>query len=110
MFHSIGETVLLLVRTLRALPLTFRQRKKVYDQLFEIGNASLLMACILALFIGGVIALQTGPLLAERGLSGVIGGLVGMSVCKELAPLMMSNLIPLRLCSAMLALIPCMRA
>ena len=110
MFQNIGEMVLLLVRTLRAMPLVFRQRKKVYDQLFEIGNASLLMACILALFIGGVIALQTGPLLAERGLSSVIGGLVGMSVCKELAPVMMSILIAGRIGSAMAAEIGSMRA
>ena len=109
MFQNIGQMVLLLVRTLKALPVTFRQRKKVYDQLFEIGNASLLMACILALFIGGVIALQTGPLLAERGLSGVIGGLVGMSVCKELAPVMMSILIAGRIGSAMAAEIGSMR-
>src|SRR5688500_1773622 len=109
MFQNMGEMLLLLVRTLRALPLTFRQRKKVYDQLFEIGNASLLMACILSLFIGGVIALQTGPMLAERGLSGVIGGLVGLSVCKELAPVMMSILIAGRIGSAMAAEIGSMR-
>lgn len=109
MFRNIGEIVLLLVRTLKALPETFRQRKKVYDQLFEIGNASLLMACILSLFIGGVIALQTGPLLAERGLQAVIGGLVGMSICKELAPVMMSILIAGRIGSAMAAEIGSMR-
>lgn len=110
MFQNMGEMLLLLLRTLRALPLTFRERKKVYDQLFQIGNASLLMACILALFIGGVIALQTGPLLAERGLSGVIGGMVGISVCKELAPVMMSILIAGRIGSAMAAEIGSMRA
>jgi phospholipid/cholesterol/gamma-HCH transport system permease protein len=109
MFQNIGQMVLLLARTLRALPVTFYQRKKVYDQLFEIGNASLLMACILSLFIGGVIALQTGPLLAERGLSGVIGGLVGVSICKELAPVMMSILIAGRIGSAMAAEIGSMR-
>src|SRR5918912_2837328 len=103
MFENIGQILLLLIRTLRALPLTLRQRKKVFDQLFEIGNASLLMACILSIFIGGVIALQTGPMLAERGLSGVIGGLVGLSVCKELAPVMMSILIAGRIGSAMAA-------
>src|SRR5206468_10743948 len=101
MFENIGEMVLLLARTFRALPEIVRQRKKVYEQLFEIGNASLLMACILSLFIGGVIALQTGPLLAERGLSGVIGGMVGGSVCKEVAPGMMSILIAGRIGSAM---------
>ena len=68
MFHDLGEVLLLLGRTLRALPQTFRQRRKVLEQLFEIGNASLLMACILSVFIGGVLALQTGPELAYRGL------------------------------------------
>ncbi len=109
MFQNIGEIVLLLVRTLQSLPLVMRQRKKVFDQLFEIGNASLLMACILSIFIGGVIALQTGPILAERGLQRVIGGLVGMSVCKELAPVMMSILIAGRIGSAMAAEIGTMR-
>ena len=109
MFQNIGEMLVLLGRTFGALPLTFRHRKKVYDQLFEIGNASLLMACILSLFIGGVIALQTGPVLAERGLSSVIGGLVGLSVCKELAPVMMAVLIAAGIGSAMAAEIGSMR-
>jgi phospholipid/cholesterol/gamma-HCH transport system permease protein len=109
MFSNIGELLVLLWRTLKALPLVFRQRRKVFDQLFEIGNASLLMACILSLFIGGVITLQTGPVLAERGLASAIGGLVGLSVCKELAPVMMSILIAGRIGSAMAAEIGSMR-
>lgn len=109
MFQNIGELLVLLGRTLQALPQTWRQRRKVYDQLFEIGNASLLMACILSLFIGGVIALQTGPLLAERGLATLIGSVVGNSMCKELAPVMMSILIAGRIGSAMAAEIGSMR-
>src|SRR5438045_7792378 len=109
MFQNIGEMLALLWRTLQALPLTWRHRHKVYDQLFEIGNASLLMACILSLFIGGVIALQTGPLLAERGLSGYIGGIVGNAICKELAPVMMSILIAGRIGSAVAAQIRSLR-
>ena len=95
--------------TIRALPLIWRQRRKIMDQLFEIGNASLLMACILSLFIGGVIALQSGPVLAERGLATYIGGLVGLSVCKELAPVMMAVLLAGRIGSAMAAEIGSMR-
>jgi len=109
MFENIGELLVLFGRTLQALPQTWRQRRKVYDQLFEIGNASLLMACILSLFIGGVIALQTGPLLAERGLATLIGSVVGNSMCKELAPVMMSILIAGRIGSAMAAEIGSMR-
>jgi phospholipid/cholesterol/gamma-HCH transport system permease protein len=109
MFQNIGEMVILFWRTLQATPLTWRQRQKVFDQFFEIGNASLLMACILSLFIGGVIALQTGPVLVERGLASAVGGLVGMSMCKELAPVMMSVLIAGRIGSAMAAEIGSMR-
>ena len=109
MFQNIGEMIVLFWRTLQALPRVIRQRQKVYDQLFEIGNSSLLMVCILALFIGGVITLQTGPELVKRGLTSVIGGMVGLSICKELAPVMMAILIAGRIGSAMAAEIGSMR-
>src|SRR5256884_9441220 len=101
MFQNVGELLSLFWRTVQALPLTCRQRQKVYDQLFEIGNASLLMACILSLFIGGVIALQTGPPLPQRGLSGYVGGIVGNAICQELGPGVMFILIPRRVGAAL---------
>jgi phospholipid/cholesterol/gamma-HCH transport system permease protein len=109
MFQNIGEMVVLFWRALLALPLAWRQRQKVFDQFFEIGNASLLMVCLLSFFIGGVIALQTGPVLVERGLTSAVGGLVGVSIAKELAPVMMSILIAGRIGSAMAAEIGSMR-
>src|SRR5579862_8447344 len=109
MFENIGEMVVLFWRTLLAVPLTWRQRQKVFDQFFEIGNASLMMVCILSFFIGGVIALLTGPVLADRGIQDSVGGLVGISICKELAPVMMSILIAGRIGSAMAAEIGSMR-
>ena len=85
------------------MPELWHQRRKALEQLFEIGNASLLMTCILSLFIGGVVSLQSGPVLHERGLSSSLGALVGLSICKELGPVMMSILIagrtgPAQLC------------
>ncbi len=109
MFENIGEIIVLFWRTLLALPVAWRQRQKVLDQFFEIGNASLLMVCILSFFIGGVIVLQTGPVLVENGLNSAVGGLVGISTCKELAPVMMSILIAGRIGSAMAAEIGSMR-
>src|SRR5213076_2567026 len=44
-----------------------------------------------------------GPVLVERGLSSAVGGIVGLSICKELAPVMMSILIAGRIGSAMAA-------
>ena len=67
------------------------------------------MVCILSFFIGGVIALQTGPVLVERGLASAVGRMVGLSMCKELAPVMMSILIAGRIGSAMAAEIGSMR-
>jgi phospholipid/cholesterol/gamma-HCH transport system permease protein len=109
MFQNIGEIALLFWRTLCALPFAWRQRQKVFDQFFEIGNASLLMVCVLSFFIGAVIALQTGPVLVERGLASQVGGLVGISLAKELAPVMMAILIAGRIGSAMAAEIGSMR-
>jgi phospholipid/cholesterol/gamma-HCH transport system permease protein len=109
MFQNVGEMVLLFWRTVLALPRTWRQRQKVYDQLFEIGNASLLMVCILSFFLGGVLALQTGPFMAEHGLVGYLGSLVGYSLCRELAPVIISILIAGRVGSAMAAEIGSMR-
>src|SRR5271168_3002327 len=109
MFESIGEVMLLFWRTLLALPQTWRQRQKVYEQFFEIGNASLLMVAVLSFFIGAVIALQTGPVLVERSLSSAVGGVVGIAIAKELAPVMMAILIAGRIGSAMAAEIGSMR-
>ena len=109
MFQNIGEMLVLFWRATLALPHAWRQRQKVLDQLFEIGNASLLMVCILSLFIGGVLALQSGPKLTELGVSGILGAIVGTSMCKELAPVMMAVLIAGRIGSAMAAEIGSMR-
>ena len=109
MFENVGEIMLLFWRTLQALPQTWRQRQKVMEQFFEIGNASLLMVCILSFFIGGVIALNFGPALVERSLASAVGGVVGLAIAKELAPVMMAILIAGRIGSAMAAEIGSMR-
>ncbi len=103
MFRELGQILMLLGATLNALPQTFRRRRAVAEQLFEIGNASLFMACMLSFFIGGVLSLQAGSVLVERGLGSQLGGLVGLSMCKELAPVMMAILIAGRIGSAMAA-------
>jgi len=109
MFENIGEMVLLFWRTLLALPQAWRQRQKVFEQFFEIGNASLLMVCVLSFFIGAVIALNFGPPLVERSFTSAIGGVVGIAIAKELAPVMMAILIAGRIGSAMAAEIGSMR-
>jgi phospholipid/cholesterol/gamma-HCH transport system permease protein len=103
MFENIGEIIVLFWRTLQALPQCWRQRAKIFEQLFEIGNVSLLMVCILSLFVAGVTALQTGPVMVENSLGSYVGGLIGLSMCKEFAPVMMAILVAGRIGSAMAA-------
>ncbi len=103
MFRELGQVLLLLGATLKALPQAFRRIRAIGEQLFEIGNASLFMACMLSFFIGGVLSLQAGSVLVQRGLGTQLGGLVGLSMCKELAPVMMAILIAGRIGSAMAA-------
>src|SRR5215469_9204921 len=109
MFENIGEMLLLFWRTVLALPFAWQQRHKIFDQFFEIGNASLLMVCMLSFFIGAVLALQTGPVLVERSLASAVGGIVGYAMAKEMAPVMMAILIAGRIGSAMAAEIGSMR-
>jgi len=109
MFQSIGEMTTLLGQTLLALPLLWRHRDKVAEQFFEIGNASLFLVCLIAFFLGGVLSLQTGPILAERGMAGVIGSVIGNSMVKEIAPVMISMLLAGRVGSAMAAELGSMR-
>lgn len=103
MFQNIGEIVLLFWKTLLSLPRAWRQRRKVFEQFYEVGNASLLMVCILSFFIGAVIALQTAPILVRQGLHSYVGGMVGYSIARELAPVMMGVLLAGRIGSAMTA-------
>ena len=109
MFTDLGQMLIMFKDTLKCLPHALRERKKILDQLFEIGNGSLAMSCFLSLFIGGVMALQTGPFLSERGLGSFIGGILGLSVTKEIAPILMSVLMAGRIGSAMAAEIGSMR-
>jgi len=109
MFENIGQLMNLFGRTLAALPQTWRQRRKVFEQCFEIGNASLLMVCLLSFFIGATVALVTGPALVERSLASAVGGVVGYAIAKEMAPVMMAILIAGRIGSAMAAEIGSMR-
>ena len=103
MIRYTSEIVSLGLQTLRAWPEMWHHRRKIIQCFYDMANASLLMSCVLSLFIGGVLALQSGPVLVERGLSFVVGQLVGLSMCKELAPVMMAILMAGRIGSAITA-------
>lgn len=109
MFYRLGQLISLALETLRHSPCAWRQRGKILDQLYEVGASSLLMACVLSTFIGAVLALQSGPVLVENAAAGTVGGLIGISMAKELSPVMMAFLLAGRSGSAIAAEIGSMR-
>jgi len=103
MLQSLGEGALLLCQALYWAKAAPRNADKILTHLWEFGNATLPIASLMAIFIGGVLALQTGSRLAQFGLEGNIGGIVGLSMVKELGPVMTALLVAGRVGSAIAA-------
>jgi len=100
---GLGEGATLLLETLYWCKAAPRNVDKIVAHLLEFGNATLPIGSLMALFIGGVLALQTGSRLAQFGLEGNIGGIVGLSMVKELGPVMTALLVAGRVGSAIAA-------
>ena len=102
-FRTTGGLLGLFMETLYWCKSAFSNSDKVFTQLYIIGNQTLPVGALIALFSGGVLALQAGPTLAQFGLEENVGGLVGLSLAKEIGPIMASILIAGRVESAMAA-------
>ena len=102
-FYQIGDTVFFIYKVIRDV-FTLRIRKKdVIEQAKLIGYDSLPIAMVISFFIGLVLALQTGFQLQTYGLQSLLGPIVGLSLIKEMSPVMMSILFTARSGSAMAA-------
>ncbi len=102
-FEVTGGLVSLLFQTIYWCKSAFTNRDKVIAQIVEIGNNTLPVGALIALFSGGVLALQAGPTLAQFGIEENVGGLVGLSLAKEIGPVMAAILIAGRVGSAITA-------
>jgi len=99
----IGGVVLLLTRTLKYVDTLPRQFRRFIDQCFLIGYTSLPIVTILSFFIGSVLALQSGYSMQNFGAKQFIGTLVGLSMARELGPVMVAILVAGRCGSAITA-------
>lgn len=100
---NLGDVVLLTFRALKRVRLRGPDGRRLLGQMSDIGFSTVPMACLVSIFIGGVLSLQTGHLLAKHGALSGLGGLVGMSLALELSPVMMAILMAGRMGSAMAA-------
>ena len=93
LFKTIGE--------LRFLP---RQWGRCMQHACNMGYQTLPIVGILSLFMGGILALQTGYSLNKvPGAQNFLGSIVGLSMCRELGPLMTAFLLTGRVGSAITA-------
>lgn len=99
----IGSVVQLALRALRYTPTLPRQARRLVEQCYTIGYASLPIVTILSFFIGSVLALQSGYSMQNFGAKQFIGALVGLSMTRELGPVMVAILIAGRVGSAVTA-------
>jgi len=63
------------------------RREPVYEQMSRVGYSSLGVVCIVLFFIGIVLALQMAYILNRFGVSEYVGSVVGLSMFRELGPL-----------------------
>lgn len=101
--QTTGEMLALLLETVYYFKEAPRNLPSIFRQLSEIGIGTLPIASLMAIFIGMVLALQTGVELASFGTQEALGSIVALSMVKELGPVMTSLLVAGRVGSSIAA-------
>lgn len=101
--EGFGSTIQLMLRALSYAGTLPRQRARFIEQCYMIGYTTLPIVAILSFFIGAVLALQAGYSMSNFGAKQFIGSLVGLSMARELGPMMVAILLAGRVGSAITA-------
>jgi phospholipid/cholesterol/gamma-HCH transport system permease protein len=107
--QALGEMIALLCEMLYYFKEAPRNLPSIFRQMSIIGIGTLPIAMLVALFVGMVLSVQTGSELALYGTQEAIGAIVGLSMVKELGPVMTSLLVAGRVGSSMAAEIGAMQ-
>ena len=107
--QTLGEMIALLCEMLYYFKEAPRNMTSIFRQMNIIGVGTLPIAMLVALFVGMVLSVQTGSELALYGTQEAIGAIVGLSMVKELGPVMTSLLVAGRVGSSMAAEIGAMQ-
>jgi phospholipid/cholesterol/gamma-HCH transport system permease protein len=101
--EGVGSVVQLLVKAASYAPTLPRQWARFVEQCYLIGYTTMPIVSILSFFIGTVLALEAGYSMEGFGAKEYIGSLVGLSMARELGPMMTSVLLAGRVGSAITA-------
>ncbi len=98
-----GRVAILFGQTLQFTLLARWKRKNMVEQMMNIGVGSLPVIIITAAFLGMVLALQSYYQLHRLGVEAGIGALVGVSMAREVGPVMTGILLTARVGASMAA-------
>ena len=101
--HHLGRITLFFGAVLRALALPRYRVRRIVNETFDAGVLSLPIICLSGLTVGAVLGLQGYYNLARFGAEGSLGAVVGLSLVRELGPVLTALLFTGRAASAMAA-------
>jgi phospholipid/cholesterol/gamma-HCH transport system permease protein len=101
--ESFGNALRMLARAASYVNTLPRQFSRFIEQCYLIGYTTLPIVTILCFFIGAAIAQQSGYSMENFGAKQLIGALVGLSMVRELGPVMVAILVAGRVGSAITA-------
>ncbi len=100
----VGGSILTLAKAFSHISSLPRQWPRCFEQAYLMGYRTFPIVAIMSFFIGAVLALQTGYSLSSvKGAHGFLGNIVGLSMCRELGPVMTAFLLAGRVGSAIAA-------
>ncbi len=98
-----GRVLLLLTATFRQMLMPPLDLKNIIKQMHEVGVKSLAVVLVTGLFTGMVLALQATYQIAKFGADIYIGGIVGISMTRELGPVLTGLMVSGRVGAAIAA-------
>ncbi|WP_293397481.1 lipid asymmetry maintenance ABC transporter permease subunit MlaE [Nevskia sp.] len=108
--RGLGRATLFLLTILAAIPGALLRPRLIIQQIYSVGNLSLIIIIISGSFIGMVLALQGYRTLVNFGAASSLGVLVALSIVRELGPVVTGLLFAGRAGTALAAEIGLMKA
>jgi phospholipid/cholesterol/gamma-HCH transport system permease protein len=100
---GVGYQLDLAFQILLRLRSVVRRREAIADQLFQSGIKVVHVVLLVGLFIGMIVALQTGLELSKFGQQDQIGTIVALSICREMGPFITATILAATVGSALAA-------
>jgi phospholipid/cholesterol/gamma-HCH transport system permease protein len=101
--RDVGSQLILLAQVVTRLGSVFHRRDQLADQMHQSGIKVVYVVLLVGLFIGMIVALQTGMELSRFGQQDQIGTVVALSMCREMGPFITATILAATVGSALAA-------